>query len=788
MLKQSIIITFRNIKRNKTSFFLNLIGLSTGLACALLIYLWVYNELNVDKFHEKDSRLYQVMANYNLPDKVTTWDCTPAPLTQALLDGMPEVENAVPVCNYYHRLKGIMINGDSRIKTNGWFVGKDFFNVFSFKLIQGDNKQVLTDKNCVVISESLAKKLFKTTKNVIGRTIEWNSYWKRSFQISGIFEDPPANATTHFDFLVNFDVLLDNDSGLIGWNSEPAYAYIVLKKGTNIDHFNKKIADFIKQKPGREKFTLFVQQYSRRYLYGIYENGVQVSGRIIYVRLFIIIAIFILIIACINFMNLSTAQAGRRIKEIGVKKISGANRKDLIIQFLAESMFVAFLSLIIAITVIFILLPQYEKITGSMLHFEFNLNTILAFSGITIISGLLAGSYPAFYLSKYNPVTALKGKLHTQFNELIVRKGLVIIQFTLSVIFIVATIVIWRQIEFVNHKNLGYNMDNVINFNINGRTKPEFGTFMYELRNISGVKKATNLYCGSIIENVSTGTPPGRLEQTPQERIKTPKLFVGLDFIETLNIEILEGRSFSKDLPNEGAKIILNEAAVKMMGFNNPIGEFLCYGNFHLQIIGVVKNFHIKSLHEKIEPCFIFFDPGGRDILVKIKAGEEVATIEKIKKLVEAYQPGYPIEYTFLNDDYQALYKSENKVASLLKYFAAIAIVISCLGLFGLATYTTERRRKEIGIRKVNGSEIFEILVILNKDFIQWVAIAFIIACPVAWYAMHKWLQNFAYRTELSWWIFAIAGFVALFIAILTISWQSWRAATRNPLEALRYE
>lgn len=795
MIRHNFIITLRNFSRNRTSFLINLIGLSTGLACVFLIYLWVNDEVNIDKFYKKDTQLFQLMQNFQRNHGIETADYTPAYLAKALKEEMPEVEYATPVnfrYNFFNE-EGTISNGNQHIAAKAKLAGKDYFHVFSHPLLQGNKNQVLLDKKAVVLSEELAKRLFKSTENSIGKTLEWeHASFAGSFIVTGIFKAPPANATNQFDLIFNFEQALDPFPESREWYSDAAETYLILKKGTNIEDFNNKITHLLRSKHDtREKCTLIAQQYSTRYLYGPYVDGRQSGGRILYVHLFSIIALFILLIACINFMNLSTARASTRLKEIGVKKATGASRSTLIGQFLTESSTLAVLSAIIAILLITPLLPLFNEITGKELQFHLDSPVLISIAGIVLLTGLLAGSYPAFYLSGFSPVSILKGRYNISLGEKWLRKSLVIFQFALSVVFIGGFLVLNKQITFIQKKQLGYNKDHIINFVSKGKNEAHLETFLSELKNIPGVVNASNIWGGSFIKNTNFGTAPDWEGKESDEEITVPRPHVGYDFIETLGIELKEGRSFSRAYNNEESKIILNEAAVEMIGYEDPIGKILTRGTtdpLRLEIIGVVKNFHNESLHERIKPTFIRFLPNGKDIMVKIKAGEEITTIKKLKKFYEDFHPGQPFEFQFMDDEYQSLYEAESKVAALSSYSAIMAIIISCLGLFGLSMFTAERRKKEIGIRKVLGSSVFGIIRMLSKDFTKTVLIALLIALPISYLIAQNWLTNFAYSIELHWWFFPLLGVGILLIAWTTVGLQTFKAARVNPVECLKEE
>ena len=795
MFRHNLLITYRSFLRNKSSFLINLTGLSTGLACALLIYLWVGDELSVDKFHEKDSQLYQVMHNRQHPNDILTLDHTPSPLAKALVEEMPEVEYAASVNTFFDWFTGpgVISYEDNHIKAKGIFASKDYFDVFSYKLIQGNKDLVLADKKGIVVSEGLAKKLFNTTENIIGKTLEWDHRMQLEgpFYISGIVENPPSSSTSQFDVIFNYEMLLEGDRYADQWNGSYAETYLILKNNINIDQFNEKITDFLRSKhPTNDKSSLFIQQYSKKYLYGQYDNGVQVGGRIAYVKLFSIVALFVLVIACINFMNLSTAQASRKMKEIGVKKAVGANGKALVMQFLGESILMAFISLIAAILLVILLLPQFNEITGKYLYLNIGISDILIVVGIVLFTGLVSGSYPAFYLSGFNPVTVLKGaKLKASSGEQWVRKGLVILQFSISIVFIVGFLVVNKQIEFIQTKNLGYNRDHIISFAREGRYDKDPEVFLSALKNIPGVVNVSSMP-GSILDGSNQqGGYSWRGQESDKDYIfKSPT--IGYDVIETLGMEIVEGRSFSRDFNDDDSKIILNESAVKMMELEDPIGKIIKHGEEEQQIIGVVKDFQYGSIHHEVEPLIFRFRNAraGRNTMVKIKAGTERVTIEQIESLYKEFHPKYPFEFTFMDDDYQALYDSENRVAVLSKYFTVIAIIISCLGLFGLATFTAERRLKEIGIRKILGSTELGIVYLLSSDFTKMVLIAIMIALPVSYLLAKNWLEGFAYRIDLAWWFFVGAGLIALLIAWFTVGLQTIKAARINPVECLKDE
>ena len=784
MFRHNLLLIYRTFKRFKTSFFINLIGLSTGLACALLIYLWVNDELSIDKFHEKDSQLFQVIEHIQNIESIGTTNYTAGLLAETLAEEMPEVEYAV-ASRLREENKTLSV-GDTHIKAIVQYASQDFFNMFSYGLVQGDKDQVLRDKSAIVISEELAMNLFNTTENIIGKVVEFEH--DKQYQVSGMFKGTPPNSSVQFDFVLSFEEYKDVNPNVLDWSYNSTFTYVTLKEDTNIDQFNDKITDFIKSKKSGVR-TLSARPYSEAYLYGNYENGVQAGGRIEYVRLFSIIAIFILLIACINFMNLSTAKASRRLKEVGIKKAIGADRKALIFQYLGESMLMTFLSLCMAILLVVLFLPQFNQITGKQLTLSFDINLILSVLGITLFTGLIAGSYPAFYLSGFNPVMVLKGKLNTSVGEVWARKGLVVFQFMLSIILIVGVLVVYKQIEYVQTKNLGYEKDHVLYFEIEGRVAENPETFLSEVRNIPGIVNASSIGNNVIGRGLNSRNDLQWEGKNPDDNIVFEMRAVNYGMIDMLDIEMAAGRRFSRDFSSEESKIIFNETAIEIMGFTEPIGKVITIQGFALEIVGVVKDFHFASFHEEVKPLFFVLHPSWtQKIMAKIEAERERKTIEQLQEFYQAYNPGFPFDYQFLDEDYQAQYAAEQRVSTLSKYFAGFAILISCMGLFGLAAFTAERRLKEIGIRKILGSSNFGIVRLLSADFTKMVIMAIVIALPISYFIAKNWLEGFAYRIELEWWYFIGAGLIALLIAWFTVGLQTVKAARINPAQCLKEE
>lgn len=784
MLQHNLILTLRSYMRYKSAFLINLLGLSTGLACTLLIYLWVNSEFEVNRFHEKGDRLYQVLANYDNSNGISTNQATPALLPQTLAETMPEVEFAT---TQSWLTAYTLSNEDINIKAVGQYAGEDYFNVFSYDLIQGDKNEVLKDKLAVVISEELAVKLFGTTTDVVGKMVDFMHF--KQFQVSGIFKSPPSSSTHQFDFIMTFGEFKESRSWVLNWKNNAPSTFVVLKEGADLAAFNTKIENVIKEHDGEPNATPFAVLYSDLYLNGKFENGRPTGGKVANVRLIGLIAFFILAIACINFMNLSTARVSRRLKEIGIKKAVGASRRSLIVQFMSESIIMAFISLIISLALVWTVLPEFNRITDKSLTLVFSGDLILTLGIILTITGVLSGSYPALYLSGFKSVKILKGQTPSSWRELFLRKGLVVFQFALSIILIVSVLVVQKQIEFTQKKNIGFNKENIVSFEAEGELELKLDPFLEELRKVPGVMKASSTahsIAGAYSGNTYDVSWAGK---SPDESVAMEYMRVNHDFIELLEFEIIEGRSFSKEFKSDVGRVIFNEEAIKAMGLEDPVGKVVNVWGTDQQILGIVKDFHFRSFHEKVGPAFFVLKPNDTwVVMARLAAVNQQETLKDIQTLYHDLNPGFNFEYQFMEDNYAAQYKSEQRTATLSKYFASVAVIISCLGLFGLAAFTAERRIKEIGIRKILGSSTINIVRLLSGDFTKMVVMAILIALPISYFMAAGWLQDFEYRINLSWWFFATAGVLALLIAWMTVGFQTLKAATINPARCLRSE
>lgn len=789
MLKHNLLISYRSFMRFKGTFLINLIGLASGLACTLLIYLWVTDEMRIDRFHEKGDRIYQVLQHNRWGTKVQTMTNTPRLLASALKDEFPEVERSVSVNDDWADTPGVVSFGDTKFKAKDNQVDQGFFKIFSYQLLQGNPENPIPDTRSVLISDELAAKLFEDITGVVGQTLHWDQMnMSGNYLITGIFKAPPSYSSQQFELLFSEELLVERNDDYGNWASNNDRTFLLLKEGTDIAAFNSKIENYLKTKDDWAKNTLSVQKFHDRYLHGSFVNAQQAGGRIVYVRLFSLVALFILSIACINFMNLTTAKASNRMKEIGVKKAIGARRNTLISQYMSESLLLSFLGLLVALAITRLFLNQFNEITGKQLALSLEPTLVIGALVITIITGLLAGSYPALYLSGLHPIAMLKGKLQQTFGDTWLRKGLVIFQFTISAMLITAVMVVSQQIDFIQSKNLGFKKENLLRFDYVTEENPGFRAFIQELKSIPGIVNAAGAVDDATGEHGGTShvSWPRKEEN---DRTYFEILNIGYDFIETMNIEMAVGRSYQTGRDVGGrSKMIFNEAAIKAMGLKDPIGQIVEVQGEKSEIIGVVKDFHFQSMYNEIVPLYMQLGKELEYTLIRLQPENIAETIAAIEKVHDVHLDGVPFDFTFIDSDYNAMYVQEQSISSLSKYFAGIAIIISCLGLLGLTAFTAEKRSKEIGIRKVLGSGNWRIIYLLSTDFTKMILAALLIGLPLSYYMAHGWMQNFAYSIDLSISQFLLVGMLTIGIAWLAVGIQTLKTARANPIDALRSE
>jgi predicted permease len=790
MIRNYLKIAWRNLIKNKAHTFINIAGLAVGLTCSLLILLWVQNELSIDQYPKNGNRLYSVFERLYYDNKIAGQYATPGLLPEELKKQIPEIEAATGIS--YGEESTFQL-GDKILKMNGTDAGTDCFKMFDIPLLQGNAQTALNSPVSLTISRKMAVAFFGSPEAAIGKTIRYQN--KKNFTVTAVFEDLPKTSSEKYDFVKNWDDYLEENKWAKQWDNNGPGTVIMLRADADPAVVEKKITHFLDnlnkyQKKGTFTEELGLQHFGDRYLHSNFENGKISGGRIEYVRMFTIVAIFILLIACINFMNLTTARSVKRSREIGVRKVVGALRSTLIKQFIGESLLVTGLAVSVSLILLVLLLPIFNQITQKEIALPFNQPAFwLKLVGLTLITGLVSGSYPALFLSSFNPVKVLKGTLKLDSASTIFRKGLVIFQFALSVILITATIVISRQMAYVQSKNLGYDRENLIYIPMNGTLIPKYGTFKEQALQMPGIQSVSRVTIAPT--SIVNGTGDVKWDgKDPNLSVQFTQISVGYDFVKTMKLKMLSGRDFSKDFPTDSSGYMINEAALKRFEYANPIGKSITFWKKKGPIIGLLKDFHFDSMHEQIKPLIIRFgeQEGYGNILVKTQPGKTKQALASLESMCKEINPAFPFSYTFSDEEYQKLYQNEQIVTKLSNAFAFLAIFISCLGLLGLAMFTAEQRVKEIGIRKVLGASVRSLFSLLSSEFLLLVVISLLIALPISWYAMGYWLQSFAYRTPMQWWMFAISGVIIVFIAMATISFQALKAALINPIKSLRSE
>jgi putative ABC transport system permease protein len=787
MFKNYLTIIIRNISKSRLYSFINLIGLAIGMTCTILILMWTQDELSYDSFHDKSDQIYRIVQDQINSSGVFKLAATPAPLAETCKEEFPEVIN-------YVRIRPI--NGKVLLKIRGKQVYEDgfgyadpsIFEIFTFPSINGDPKTALSDPNSVIITEKIAKKYF-SNEEPIGKTVLVNN--KNIFTIKAVIKDVPQNSHLRFSILAHFDKLKEMGAST-GWYDNRYFAYLLLIKNASYKEFTEKFAQIKEKYAPKSSSKFYLQPLSEVHLKSNFDIDLygHTEFKIQNIYIFSSIALFVLLIAGINFMNLSTARGNRRAKEVGIRKVMGANNKTLIRQFLGESLFLSFIALILALILVHSFLPMFNGLSGKQLTMNYsNFKLIAGLIGIAFITGIISGSYPALYLSSFKPVSILKNTRESRLKGSILRKFLVITQFAISIILIIATGIVYKQLDFMRNRKLGIDKENIIYIPLKGEIREKIESAKNELLDDSNIIKVGSC---SDLPTYTVSSSTGDNIQWPGKSTDDNVLFhsfaVDYDFINIFGIKIVAGRNFSKDFPSDAKNYILNETALKATGLKSPIGKPFILWGMEGKIIGIMKDFNFKSLHKKVEPLMLYMTKRPYYAFIKINSKYISAAILKIESTWKKFSPAFPLEYHFLNEEYENLYKVEKQIGKILNYFTFLAIFIACLGLFALSSFIAEQRTKEISIRKVLGATVKEIILLFSKQFVRWVLVANIIAWPIAYYAGDLWLREFAYRTSIHWILFALAGVIAISIALLTVSYQTYKAAITNPTEALKYE
>jgi putative ABC transport system permease protein len=787
MFKNYFKTAWRNLSRNKAFTAINIAGLALGLTCSLLILLWVLDEYSVDAFHKNNPQLYYVYEKDYENGKVLGSYNTQGLLADELKAKIPQIKCASEI----ERSTFIGFEAGNKIlKKNGVFAGNDFFTMFSYPLIHGTTPALLNGINAIAISRKMAEEFFGSPGNAVGKTIRYAN--NEDLIVTGVFDNVPANSTIQFDFVRSWEAFMIQNTWAKNWGNRSPSTVIQLQSHANPDKVQTDIKDFIHRylPTGESRIELGLQPYQEKYLHETFSNGSPDGGRIEYVRLFSIVAIIILLIACINFMNLSTARSIHRSKEVGVRKVLGAARFRLIVQFSGEALLLTFFAIAIAVLLTGLLLPVFNWLSGKQIVFPLQQSFFwLWLLCLLIITSLLAGSYPALFMSSLQPIQILKNKMKFGARSIFFRQSLVVVQFTLSIIFIVAMIVIYRQVNYVQTKNLGFNRDNLVYIPLEGDLTGKYNLFKEKASTIPGILAVSRMRQTPTGYDHHKGgiTWPGK---DPNDKEEIADVIVGYDFVKTLQLKLKEGRDFSTNYGTDSTNFLVNEAMVKKMGYENPVGKKLSWESEEGTIIGVLYDFHFYSMHKAIDPMVIRLNEKQKywTALVRIEAGKTKDALAALQKISKEINPKTPFVYDFADEQYAKLYSNEQLMSRLANCFAVIAIFISCLGLFGLAIFSVEQRTKEIGVRKVLGASASNILSMLTANFLKPVVIAIVIAIPVSQYVMQRWLNDFAYKINIEWWTFVLAGILATLIALITISLQAIKAALANPVKSLRTE
>jgi len=789
MLKNYLVVTFRNLRKNGFYSFINIAGLGIGITCSILIILWVADETSFDKFHPKADRLYQVWVNAYFDGRINSWTSVPLPTGDAMKPADANIVHAAVVDWGGDHL--LAVSDDKRMNKRGFNVGEEFLEMFQFPLIAGNAEQVLDDASNIVITESTAKAFFGN-EDAMNKIIRVDNQF--DLKVAGILKDIPSNSSFQFDFLLPYKHWHNTSEWLrrneTNWGNYSFQVFVELNDAKNKAAVENSIRSMLAQhgEDKEIKHEFFLYPLLRWRLYSNFENGVEQGGMSDYVQLFTIIAVFIIVIACINFMNLATARSERRAREVGVRKSVGSRRRELVLQFLGESILIAFISFVIAVVAAQLLLPYYNTLVDKKLFIDYTSKEFWIFSlGLIFFTGVIAGSYPAFYLSGFQPVKVLKGKPTIGKGASLPRKILVTIQFGFSIFLIISMFVIYNQIQLAKGRDIGYSQENLITIPLNKDYHDNMQHLKVELLATGAVESLVR--ANSAITDINSNNFLGWPGKPEELKVIFTTIVTDYDWAKTMGVKMIEGRDFSEDFKSDSLAIVVNKAAIKVMGLKDPIGTELELWGKKYKLIGVCDDVLMGSPYEEVKPMFAVLDDWWGSVTIRLKPTQDLqGSLKKIETVFKKYGPAYPFEYTFVDVEFQKKFTTINLTSRLASLFAILAIVITGLGLFGLASFTAEQRTKEIGIRKVLGASVSSVVSLINRDFSILVIIAFVIWAPLSWWAMNSYLERYTIRTEIAWWIFPATGAIALVFALLIVSTQALRAAHSNPVNSLRHE
>ncbi|RYE27353.1 MAG: FtsX-like permease family protein [Sphingobacteriaceae bacterium] len=789
MFQTNFKLSIRSLMKNKLYSFINILGLTIGMTSTILIFSWIHNEISHDRFFTKADRIYLMNNRDMYNGELFAWNYTPKPMGLAIKKDYPEVEDVVRVDNSGANF--LLSNGDKHFSLHGNFADVGFLQMFSFPLLAGHASNALSSVSNIVLTEQLAKKLFGN-QDAMGKTVKIDS--ANFLTVTAVLKDLPSNTSFDFEYLLPWSyatkVGLDDNY----WGNNSIQTFVLLKQGVSSDAFNRKVSNITIEHLKKDETTthVFAQPYKDAWLYSKVENGQYVGGRIDQVRLFIIIAIFILLIACINFTNLSTARSEKRAKEVGMRKVAGARKRSLIMQFISESVLLSFAAGIFAIAVAQLCLPLFSGIVGKKILIDYS-NSVYWMCALLfiLITGFAAGIYPAFYLSSFQPVKVLKGTFQPVNNLVTPRKVLVVLQFSFAIALIICTIIVKDQIVFAQNRDAGYSRNNLAFVIMFGDAKKNRELIKKDLLS-SGAATAVSLTSAPITEHWSDSNGFSWTGSEQQDKDMNFIMYSADDsFSKTMGLTLLSGRDIDDArYKTDSTAVLVNEKAVKMMGMKHPLGQIITGQGNTLHVIGVVKDFILESPYYPVKPMFIAGPSFGYSVInFRLNPNPSISeSLAKAEAVFKRYNPQYPFNCRFYDSEYGKKFEDERRAGTLAGLFAGLTIFISCLGLFGLATYMAENRTKEIGIRKVLGASVASITGMLSKDFLKLVAISFVIASPLAWLLMNRWLLNYEYRIAIQWYVFAVAGLLSFLIAIATVSFQSIKAGLQNPVKSLRSE
>lgn len=798
MFKNLFKIAIRSILKDKSYSAINILGLTIGITCSMFLFMYILDELSYDRYHKNADNIYRIVSNIKEPDNAFTWAVAQIPVAEELRDNYPEVENAV---RFFQMSRNLYKNGDQQFYEAEFFLADStVFDMFDYEFVKGDPATAIDLPFSIVLTEKIAKKYFGDA-DPVGQSLQ--NQQNEEFKITGVIKDLPTNSHFRFDALVSRNTRPQNRGS---WGNFGVFTYIQLPANYDLAKMYVSLDTIVKQRvnPIFEQYGISIkyelQKLTDIHLYSKIQDEAEAGGDISYIYIFGAVAAFMLIIACINYMNLATARSANRAKEVGIRKVMGSQRAQLVLQFITESVVIALIALVVSLALIYLLLPAFNSLSSKEMPFGYILQApvLLSLLGIVVFVGVAGGSYPAFYLSGFNPVSVLKGKLSSKGGSVFFRKSLVVTQFAISIFMLISTLIVFDQLKFLRNKDLGFNKKQVVRIDLSGRALREKSNVLVEK-----IKQNSDVELVGMADS-SPGEGIGKLLiQVEDNEGKLDEKGVDLysadyDFVKTLGMQIVQGRDFSRDIISDTTyAVLVNEAMVKRMAWDNPIGKkFVFQGNgpnntdIEKHVVGVVKDYHQNSLYDIIEPLMIILDDEQNYIFVRTKEGDVRQTLAGLEKVWKEVNPNNPFEYKFLDQDFDSQYRSDEKRSQIFTAFSGLTIAIACLGLLGLAAFTTEQRTKEIGVRKVIGASINSLVFLVSKEFFLLVGIGMVLAFPAAWYFTNSWLQNFAYRIELEgeWLTFIVSALLAFAITMVTVGYHVLRAAAANPVNSLRDE